>query len=411
MPAPRAGRAARTAATFSASGMRGRTTARMIRSMASVPTPSSRSRPTRASPGRSCWLDRVAGRPARPTGGPHPRRPLAARRHRRGGPRGGPHPGRRPRRLADRPRSIRPTGRRRAAARRPGPGRACAGPAGSATGRRSSDLRRHRRAVRIAGPGGAPGLRPRVGRILDGGFPPGSEGGRSRTRSCRRPPAAFTPRAQPGCASRRSDVRGAARRRRGGADRCARAGRVPRVRGQHAAARAHPGRGQRAGRGDDAAGSQHSATAASCGTCCPRERVAGKRMVCYDGSGVAAAKLAFVLTLLGHDDVAVYDGGWAEWGNRLDLPVDRLGRHRGETIERRLALATSRSVDRRRLQADDDRRGERARRRCRRAVVETPPGIADLACGAGSVARSWFTASSSAARAPRRACRTSRSRR
>ena len=49
----------------------------------------------------------------------------------------------------------------------------------------------------------------------------------------------------------------------------------------------------------------------------------GRRMVCYDGSGVAAAKLALVLTLLGHDDVAVYDGGWAEWGNRLDLPVDR----------------------------------------------------------------------------------------
>ena len=49
----------------------------------------------------------------------------------------------------------------------------------------------------------------------------------------------------------------------------------------------------------------------------------GRRMVCYDGSGVAAAKLAFVLTLLGHDDVAVYDGGWADWGNRLDLPVDR----------------------------------------------------------------------------------------
>jgi len=48
----------------------------------------------------------------------------------------------------------------------------------------------------------------------------------------------------------------------------------------------------------------------------------GRRLVCYDGSGVAAAKLAFVLTLLGHDDVAVYDGGWAEWGDRLDLPVD-----------------------------------------------------------------------------------------
>lgn len=48
-----------------------------------------------------------------------------------------------------------------------------------------------------------------------------------------------------------------------------------------------------------------------------------KRLVCYDASGVAAAKLAFVLTLLGHGDVAVYDGGWAEWGDRLDLPVER----------------------------------------------------------------------------------------
>jgi len=49
----------------------------------------------------------------------------------------------------------------------------------------------------------------------------------------------------------------------------------------------------------------------------------GRRMICYDGSGIAAAKLAFILTLLGHEDVAVYDGGWAEWGDRLDLPVDR----------------------------------------------------------------------------------------
>jgi thiosulfate/3-mercaptopyruvate sulfurtransferase len=49
----------------------------------------------------------------------------------------------------------------------------------------------------------------------------------------------------------------------------------------------------------------------------------GKRLVCYDGSGVGAAKLAFVLTLMGYDDVAVYDGGWAEWGDRLDLPVER----------------------------------------------------------------------------------------
>ena len=49
----------------------------------------------------------------------------------------------------------------------------------------------------------------------------------------------------------------------------------------------------------------------------------GRRIVTYDGAGVSAAKLAFVLTLLGYDDVAVYDGGWSEWGDRLDLPVDR----------------------------------------------------------------------------------------
>jgi thiosulfate/3-mercaptopyruvate sulfurtransferase len=48
-----------------------------------------------------------------------------------------------------------------------------------------------------------------------------------------------------------------------------------------------------------------------------------RRIVCYDGSGIAAAKLAFVLTLLGYEDVAIYDGGWSEWGDRLDLPVGR----------------------------------------------------------------------------------------
>jgi thiosulfate/3-mercaptopyruvate sulfurtransferase len=49
----------------------------------------------------------------------------------------------------------------------------------------------------------------------------------------------------------------------------------------------------------------------------------GRRIVTYDGAGISAARLAFILTLLGYEDVAVYDGGWAEWGDRLDLPVDR----------------------------------------------------------------------------------------
>ena len=95
--------------------------------------------------------------------------------------------------------------------------------------------------------------------------------------------------------------------------------------GNTQAARPHPGRGQRAGRGDDPSRAASTcATATSCATMLHAANVRrGRRMVCYDGSGVAAAKLAFVLTLLGHEDVAVYDGGWAEWGNRLDLPVDR----------------------------------------------------------------------------------------
>lgn len=47
------------------------------------------------------------------------------------------------------------------------------------------------------------------------------------------------------------------------------------------------------------------------------------RLILYDSAGLGACKLAFVLTLIGYEDVAVYDGGWAEWGDRLDLPAER----------------------------------------------------------------------------------------
>jgi len=47
------------------------------------------------------------------------------------------------------------------------------------------------------------------------------------------------------------------------------------------------------------------------------------RLICYDTIGLGACKLAFALTLIGCEDVAVYDGGWAEWGDRLDLQAER----------------------------------------------------------------------------------------
>lgn len=40
------------------------------------------------------------------------------------------------------------------------------------------------------------------------------------------------------------------------------------------------------------------------------------------GSGVTAGIPALALHLLGHRDVAVYDGSWAEWGSRKDTPVE-----------------------------------------------------------------------------------------
>ncbi len=40
------------------------------------------------------------------------------------------------------------------------------------------------------------------------------------------------------------------------------------------------------------------------------------------GSGVTAAVLAFGLHLVGHKDIALYDGSWAEWGRPGDTPVE-----------------------------------------------------------------------------------------
>ena len=47
-----------------------------------------------------------------------------------------------------------------------------------------------------------------------------------------------------------------------------------------------------------------------------------KPVVTSCGSGITACVLAFGLHLIGHRDVAVYDGSWAEWGLPGDTPIE-----------------------------------------------------------------------------------------
>jgi thiosulfate/3-mercaptopyruvate sulfurtransferase len=41
------------------------------------------------------------------------------------------------------------------------------------------------------------------------------------------------------------------------------------------------------------------------------------------GSGITAAVLLFALARIGKDDVAIYDGSWADWGSRSGAPIAR----------------------------------------------------------------------------------------
>jgi thiosulfate/3-mercaptopyruvate sulfurtransferase len=54
-------------------------------------------------------------------------------------------------------------------------------------------------------------------------------------------------------------------------------------------------------------------------SCIPKDA----EVITYCQGGYRAANSFIVLKMLGYEKVKMYPGSWGEWGNRLDLPIEK----------------------------------------------------------------------------------------